>query len=117
MTKVPVKVLRTIGDFGGLPIGTRIATNHNKLLMLESAMGSIYWYEQGELQPYIPLVHWLPAYVLPPAVDHKSDDKWPGEAIEMHAAEQTIKKVLGHDDWCKDGCWLQKTRATNADPA
>jgi hypothetical protein len=83
-------VATTIGDLSGLPQGTRIATNHNKLLLLGEFAGQPHWYEEGELVNYQPLVHWLPAYILPPVVDHKADD-------ELHAAESTVKKILGHD--------------------
>jgi hypothetical protein len=36
-----VKVASTIGELSGLPIGTRIATNHNKLLLLGEFAGRI----------------------------------------------------------------------------
>ena len=112
MRSVEVQVALTIGDLAGLPVGTRIVTNHNKVLeldMIEAAdypepapaatgfgpmdsdnrkewrkdkakweadrqRGGRYWIEGGTLEPfYQPLVHWLPAFVLPPVVDHKAD--------------------------------------------
>lgn len=69
-----VTVAYTIGDLAGLPVGSRIATNDNKLLGLdELPSGATYWIEPGQGVPYQPLVHWLPAIILPPVVDHKSD--------------------------------------------
>ena len=64
-----LRVIRTIGDLSGLPLGTRIATNHNKLLVLDTFAGSPWWFEEAGLQPYTPLVDWLPVIVLPPVVD------------------------------------------------
>lgn len=75
MREVPMRMLSTIGDFAGLPDGTRIATNHNKLLILEDFNGLQWWHEEGELQNYTPLVHWLPAYILPAVV--QGEDPWP----------------------------------------
>jgi hypothetical protein len=103
-----VKVASTIGELSGLPIGTRIATNHNKLLLLGEFAGSEHWYEEGELTNYQPMVHWLPAYILPAPVDPKAD-------IPMHEAETVVKTLLGHppeerSDWCEDRCWLTKDR-------
>jgi hypothetical protein len=69
-----VIVAGTIGDLAGLPIGTRIATNHNKLLICDEFAGGRFWYEEGELTNYSPMVHWLPAYILPAAVDHAADE-------------------------------------------
>ena len=78
-----VIVAETISDLDGLPVGTRIATNHNKIFELDqietvtkrSDAGQRYWIETGTLQPfYQPLTHWLPAYILPAVVDHKADD-------------------------------------------
>jgi hypothetical protein len=68
--QVSVTVAQSIGDLAGLPLGTRIATNHNKLLVLDRYIDQRYWFEEGELTPYQPLVHWLPAIILPPVVDH-----------------------------------------------
>lgn len=69
-----VQVAWTIGELGGLPLGTRIATNHNKILELDEAWGRRYWIQTGELGPYFePLVDWLPCYILPPVVDQKAD--------------------------------------------
>jgi hypothetical protein len=73
MRTVEVEVARTIGELAGLPDGTRIATNHNRLLVLEDFNGLQWWHEEGELQNYTPLVHWLPAFILPPAVEQKAD--------------------------------------------
>jgi transcriptional regulator with XRE-family HTH domain len=63
---VELRVLRTIGELAGLPEGTRIATNRNKLLVLEQAVGGHYWFEEGELTPYSAIIDWLPVIVLPP---------------------------------------------------
>lgn len=72
--QITVTVARTIGELSGLPVGTRIATNHNKILERDEAWGREYWIEGGTLSPYFePLVHWLPAYILPPVVDHAAD--------------------------------------------
>jgi hypothetical protein len=73
MESQQIDVARTIGDLSGLPLGTRIATNHNRLLICDKFAGGLHWYEQGELILYQPLVHWLPAFILPPVVDHKAD--------------------------------------------
>jgi hypothetical protein len=66
-------IVETIGELAGLPMGTRIATNHNKLLIHGEFAGSHYWYEEGELVNYSALVDWLPAIVLPPVMDYKED--------------------------------------------
>jgi hypothetical protein len=68
MRTAELQMASTIGELSGLPKGTRIATNHNKLLVLDEGYGSQYWFEEGELTPYSPIVDWLPAYVLPPCV-------------------------------------------------
>lgn len=74
METVSIDVARTIGDLAGLPLGTRIATNTNKILERERAWGRQYWIEGGTLSPYFePLVHWLPAYILPPVAGQKAD--------------------------------------------
>jgi len=57
-------VATSIGDLAGLPVGTRIATNHGKLLICGQFAGGLHWYEKGELTNYQPLVHWLPAIIL-----------------------------------------------------
>jgi hypothetical protein len=58
-----------------LPLGTRIATNHNKIYELDvietptgrKDAGERYWIEPGTLQPFhVGLAHWLPAVILPP---------------------------------------------------
>lgn len=64
---IEVEVLNTIGEFSLLPVGTRIATNNHKLLISEEFAGKVTWSEFGELSVLTPMVHWLPAYVLPPA--------------------------------------------------
>lgn len=69
MLQIKLQVMTTIGDLAGLPKGTRIATNHNKLLILDDFAGGHYWFEDGELTPYSPIVDWLPVIVLPPPVD------------------------------------------------
>jgi hypothetical protein len=67
-------VAYTIGDLAGLPVGTRIATNHNKILFRDEAWGKQHWIEEGTLSPFFDaLVHWLPAFILPPVVDHSLD--------------------------------------------
>jgi hypothetical protein len=65
MKNARIQVATSIGDLAGLPVGTRIATNHNKLLVLDKYIEQPYWFEEGELTPYRPLVHWLPAFILP----------------------------------------------------
>lgn len=61
-----LRVAETIGDLAGMPVGTRIATSHNKILERDEAWGREYWIEPGTLSPYFePLVHWLPCVVLP----------------------------------------------------
>lgn len=54
-----------------LPVGTRIVTNHGKVLELDeiTAAGERYWIEPGTLQPFhtVPQA-WLPAYILPAPV-------------------------------------------------
>lgn len=60
-------------DVDALPVGTRIATNTNKILELDEIAsegradtGSRYWIEPGTLTPYSrPLAGWLPAFILP----------------------------------------------------
>ena len=58
-----------------LPLGTRIATNHNKIFELDmietitkrTDAGVRYWIEPMSLQPFPePMKHWLPAFILPP---------------------------------------------------
>lgn len=62
-----VQVATLIDDLAGLPLGTRIATNTNMLLIHEETeAGRRYWIEEGQGVPYQPLVRWLPAIVLPP---------------------------------------------------
>jgi hypothetical protein len=63
---IQLRKITTLGDFAGLPVGTRIATNHNKLLILEEFPGGPYWFEDGGQTPCQPLIHWLPVYILPP---------------------------------------------------
>lgn len=61
-------------DLTGLPVGSRILTNHDKIFELDAIepgrhdSGALYWIEPGTLQPFPPegLDHWLPAYLLPP---------------------------------------------------
>lgn len=74
MTRVLVEMALSLGDLAGLPKGTRIATNHNKIMERDEAWGREFWIEPGTLSPYFePLVHWLPAIILPPVVDHGAD--------------------------------------------
>ena len=59
-------------DTAAWPVGTRIATNHNKILELDEITGKRadagrrYLIEPMTLQP-LPeaMPHWLPAYILP----------------------------------------------------
>jgi hypothetical protein len=60
-----VKEIRTLGELAGLPVGTRIATNDDKLLILGEMAGPQWMDRTGQL--YSPLVSWLPVLVLPPA--------------------------------------------------
>lgn len=62
-------------DVRNWPIGTRIATNHNKIFeldMIETVTkrkdaGERYWIEPMTLQPFhVAMEHWLPAVILPP---------------------------------------------------
>jgi hypothetical protein len=74
MRTIELEMAWTIGELSGLPVGTRIATNHNKILTLDEIKIGRYWIEDNTLQPfYQPLVHWLPCIILPPVVDHKAD--------------------------------------------
>lgn len=59
-------VLRTVEEVNALPLGKRIATNTNRLLVKDKAYGREYWMEEGELTTYSPHTAWLPVYVLPP---------------------------------------------------
>lgn len=68
-----VEVVWTIGELAGVPLGTRIATNDNKLLVLDQYCGSRYWFAEGGLTPYSAMVHWLPAFILPRVVEQKAD--------------------------------------------
>ena len=76
MMTMELQVARTIGDLAGLPVGTRIATSHNKLMILGEFAGSTHWYEHGELVNYQALVHWLPAYILPPRRPTAEEVEW-----------------------------------------
>jgi len=68
-------VATSIGDLAGLPEGSRIATNHNKLLICGKFAGGLHWYEQGELINYQPLVHWLPAVILSTKLEEPEQPK------------------------------------------
>lgn len=58
------RLIWTIGDMAGLPAGTRMATNDDKLLTYKDG----YWMDRtGQL--YSPLVYWLPVVILPPRVE------------------------------------------------
>jgi len=59
-------VLRTIKEVNELPLGERIATNTNRLLVKDKAYGRECWMEDGELTVFNPHTAWLPVYVLPP---------------------------------------------------
>jgi hypothetical protein len=77
MRNTRIQVATHVEDLNpnGLPVGTRIATNHNKILVLDEVeegradAGNRYWIEPMTLQP-LPnaMEHWLPAYILPEAV-------------------------------------------------
>jgi hypothetical protein len=65
-------------DLAGVPAGTRIATNDNKILELDMIetptmrpdAGQRYWIVPGTLEPfYQPPSSWFPAFILPPVVD------------------------------------------------
>lgn len=84
MRVVSLQVATTIGDLAGLPEGTRIATNHNKLMILGRFAGQWFWYEDGELVNYQPLVHWLPCIILPPVVDRALEE-----------ATERVQEILG----------------------
>ena len=63
-------------DKAQLPVGTRIATNHNKILVLDEIeagrrdAGARYWIEPLTLQPMPDAMkHWLPAFILPDPVE------------------------------------------------
>lgn len=63
-------------DKDKLPVGTRIATNHNKILELDvitgdrKDAGTRYWIEPMTLQPMPDAMkHWLPAFILPDPVE------------------------------------------------
>lgn len=75
MDNIRIQVATHVEDLdkGALPVGTRIATNHNKVLVLDEIeegrrdSGSRYWIEPLTLQPMPNAMrHWLPAYILPP---------------------------------------------------
>jgi hypothetical protein len=68
-------------DLAGVPAGTRIATNDNKILELDMVetptmrpdAGQRYWIVPGTLEPfYEPPARWFPAFILPPAIDLKA---------------------------------------------
>lgn len=58
-------VATTIEDLRGITVGTRIATNDNKLLLSEEFAGKTQWFEQGQLENWTPTSDWLPAVILP----------------------------------------------------
>lgn len=77
MKNVRMQIATHVRDLepSGLPLGTRIVTNHNKVFELDiietptgrKDAGERYWIEPGTLQPYhCALGHWLPAVILPP---------------------------------------------------
>ena len=74
MKNVRIQVATHVEDLEGLPVGTRIATNHNKILELDmietvtkrADAGGTYWIEPMTLMPFpVAQAHWLPAYILP----------------------------------------------------
>lgn len=74
MSVTTVMVAHEPADLEGLPTGSRILTNHNKIFELDviegdhEDAGTLCWIEPGTLQPFPAegLAHWLPAYALPP---------------------------------------------------
>lgn len=87
MLHIKLQVVTAIADLNGLPLGTRIATNHNKILFLDEAWGRQHWIEEGTLSPlFEPLVHWLPAFILPPPVDYLRE-----------IARRVTEEMLGDD--------------------
>jgi hypothetical protein len=93
MLQTKLQVITSLGDMAGLPPGTRIATNHNKLLVLDVFLHSsreLAWFEEGELTPYTPIVDWLPVIVLPPTVDFL-------ERIAREAARPTVCELRVED--------------------
>lgn len=61
------RVANTLDAISGLPLGTRLATNTNKIMVLEEREDGVrYWIEPGTLEPFVRArFEWLPAYVLP----------------------------------------------------
>jgi hypothetical protein len=73
--EVSLQLAETVDELAGLPLGTRIATNTNKVLILDEAWGRSHWIEEGSLEPFFqPRAVWLPAIILPPV---KSDVEGP----------------------------------------
>lgn len=68
------RLIWTIGDMAGLPVGTRIATNDDKLLICSPMLGGQWVDRTGQL--YSPLVSWLPVLVLPPAVPTEGTQRY-----------------------------------------
>jgi hypothetical protein len=69
-TTISLQMADTADDLADLPLGTRIATNTNKVLFLDEAVGRQHWIEEGTLEPFFqPRAAWLPAIILPPVVD------------------------------------------------
>jgi hypothetical protein len=65
-----VIVAWTIDDLAGLPVGTRIATNTNKIMVLDEIPRGRYWIEPGTLEAYYQaMAAWLPAYILPSVME------------------------------------------------
>lgn len=74
MKNVRIQVATHVEDLAGLPVGSRIATNTNKIFELDmietvtgrADAGETYWIEPGTLRPYSkPPAGWLPAFILP----------------------------------------------------
>ena len=84
--EIKLRVVTSIGEMADLKPGDRIATNHNKLLILEAAFGGIYWFEYGELTAYSPIVEWFPVIVLPPVVSLE-------EAAEAERVKVTAEEI------------------------
>lgn len=76
MKEIVLQMATELSDLDGLPVGSRILTNHSKIFELDRIetvtnrpdAGTGYWIEPGTLQPFpiTGLEHWLPAYILPP---------------------------------------------------
>lgn len=63
---VTIDVAETTEDVRTLPLGWKILTRTDKVLIHEeTGSGSRYWIEDGTLEPLQPSASWLPAIILP----------------------------------------------------